>query len=183
VVRKKRKIKKDERLYLYLLLFFSLTLILALIIYISWLKLELPIAFFPQVSTAGFKEVSIGLDIEEDRGIVKFYSDCYELRMVVDRSQAISIARGQNNLRYFRPLTHDLADDILKNYGIKILMVKITELKNNTYFARLILRQGNKVLSLDSRPSDALALAARTDYLVPVYVKEELFEKYGTKIC
>ncbi|HDD71504.1 MAG TPA: bifunctional nuclease family protein, partial [Candidatus Aenigmarchaeota archaeon] len=76
--------------------------------------------------------------------------------MVVDKSQAISIARGQNNIRYFRPLTHDLADDILKNYGIKILMVKITELKNNTYFARLILRQGNKVLSLDSRPSDAL---------------------------
>lgn len=158
-------------------------IIFLLVFFIVISKMEIPVQFLPETSTFGFKQVSVGLDLEEDKGIVKFYSGCYELSMSIDKSQAISIINGENKVRYFRPLTHDLTNDILENYGIKILMVKIVDIKNDTYFAKLILRQGNKILSLDSRPSDALALAARTDYLVPVYVKEDILENFSRKVC
>ncbi len=173
--------KRIKKLSYFELILILIIFLLAFFIFFS--KIEIPIQFLPEVSTSGYEQVSISLDLEEDKGIVKFYSGCYELSMTIEKSQAISIINGENKVRYFRPLTHDLAADILENYGIKILMVKITEIQNNTYFARLILRQGNKILSLDSRPSDALALAARTDYLVPVYVKEEILENFSKKIC
>jgi bifunctional DNase/RNase len=60
-------------------------------------------------------------------------------------------------------------------------MVKITEVKNNTFFGKLILRQNGKILSLDSRPSDATAIAVRTNS--PIYVKTELLKEFGKKIC
>jgi bifunctional DNase/RNase len=94
-----------------------------------------------------------------------------------------------------RPYTHDLINDILKNFGIEVLMVKITEARNETclpeencswritYISKLFLKQGNLILGLDSRPSDALAIAARTDYEVPIFVNESIFEILGERIC
>ena len=62
-----------------------------------------------------------------------------------------------------RPLTHDLINSIFKGFGITVERVVITELKNSTYFARLILQQQNevarKIVEMDARPSDCLALA------------------------
>jgi len=66
---------------------------------------------------------------------------------------------------------------VLDGFGIKLLRVVITELKNSTYFARLILEQdneiGRKIVEVDARPSDCLALAAH--YKSPVYVAADLF--------
>ena len=62
-----------------------------------------------------------------------------------------------------RPLTHDLVNRIFQGFGITVERVVITDLKNSTFFARLILQQQNevarKILELDARPSDCLALA------------------------
>src|SRR3989441_9067359 len=62
-----------------------------------------------------------------------------------------------------RPLTHDLVANIFKGFYITVERVVITELKNSTYFARLILQQhnevGRKIVEIDARPSDCLALA------------------------
>ena len=78
-----------------------------------------------------------------------------------------------------RPLTHDLMASLLKGFGISVERVIITELKNATYFARLILQQqnelGRKIVEIDARPSDCLALA--TCQKKPVYVSAELFEQ------
>jgi bifunctional DNase/RNase len=60
-------------------------------------------------------------------------------------------------------------------------MVKIVEIRNNTFIGRLILQQGNKVVSLDSRPSDGIAIAVRTGS--PVYIKESLMKEQGKYIC
>src|SRR5437660_7764757 len=61
-----------------------------------------------------------------------------------------------------RPLTHDLISNIFKGFNITIERVVITELKNSTYFARLILQQhnelGRKIVEIESRPSDCLAI-------------------------
>jgi bifunctional DNase/RNase len=78
-----------------------------------------------------------------------------------------------------RPLTHDLIANILKGFSINVERVIITELKNATYFARLILQQQNelarKIVEIDARPSDCLALA--TAQKRPIYVAAPLFEQ------
>jgi bifunctional DNase/RNase len=78
-----------------------------------------------------------------------------------------------------RPLTHDLIANILKGFNITVERVVITELRNSTYFARLILQQQNevarKLVEIDARPSDCLALAAAQKK--PIFVSAPLFEQ------
>lgn len=78
-----------------------------------------------------------------------------------------------------RPLTHDLMVNVFKGFGITLERVVITELKNSTYFARLILKQdnelGKKFVEIDARPSDCLALAAA--HKRPVFVAKPLFDQ------
>jgi bifunctional DNase/RNase len=76
-----------------------------------------------------------------------------------------------------RPLTHDLINHIFQGFGIDVERVIITDLKNSTYFARIILQQQNevarKIVELDARPSDCLALAAA--HKKPIFVSAALF--------
>lgn len=95
--------------------------------------------------------------------------------------QADSVLNGLAKKIDVRPDTHDLMKDALDNFGIKVLMVRIDDLKNNTFISSLILKEGNKIVSLDSRPSDAIALAVRTD--APIYIKESLMKSNGKYIC
>src|SRR5690349_7230610 len=78
-----------------------------------------------------------------------------------------------------RPLTHDLIASIFKGFNITVERVIITDLKNSTYFARLILQQqnelGRKLVEIDARPSDCLALACAQKR--PLYVASALFEQ------
>jgi uncharacterized protein len=78
-----------------------------------------------------------------------------------------------------RPLTHDLMQSIFKGFGISVERVVITELKNSTYFARLILAQSNeiarKIVEIDARPSDCLAIASAQKK--PIFVSKMLFEQ------
>ncbi len=78
-----------------------------------------------------------------------------------------------------RPLTHDLMANIFKGFGIAVERVVITELKNSTYFARLILSQNNevarKLVEIDARPSDCLAIASAQKK--PIFVSKTLFEQ------
>ena len=76
-----------------------------------------------------------------------------------------------------RPLTHDLIASVFKGFNISVEKVVITELKNSTYFARLILQMqnelGRKVVEIDARPSDCLAIA--TAQKRPIFVAKALF--------
>ena len=78
-----------------------------------------------------------------------------------------------------RPLTHDLMNNVFKGLGITVERVVVTDLKNSTYYARLILQEqnelGRKLVELDARPSDCLALA--TAHKKPIYVAQTLFEQ------
>ena len=78
-----------------------------------------------------------------------------------------------------RPLTHDLVNNIFKGFNVSVERAIITELKNSTYFARLILKQqnelGTKIVELDARPSDCLAIA--TAQKRPVFVTNSLFSQ------
>ena len=78
-----------------------------------------------------------------------------------------------------RPLTHDLIATVFQGFQIQVERIIITELRNTTYFARLILQQqnelGRKIVEIDARPSDCLALA--TAQKRPIYVSSKLFEQ------
>jgi uncharacterized protein len=69
-----------------------------------------------------------------------------------------------------RPLTHDLTKNIIQNMNGRLDRVVITELKDDTFFAVLWLTHGGEAMSIDARPSDAIALALRAD--CPIYVAE-----------
>lgn len=80
-----------------------------------------------------------------------------------------------------RPLTHDLMASVFKGFSITVERVIITDLKNSTYFARLVLQQQNelqtarKIVEIDARPSDCLALAAAQKR--PIFVTAALLEQ------
>ena len=78
-----------------------------------------------------------------------------------------------------RPLTHDLMLTVMDGFGVTLERVVITEMKNSIYFARLILQQenelGRKIVELDARPSDCLAIASARKK--PIYVASKLFEQ------
>jgi bifunctional DNase/RNase len=95
----------------------------------------------------------------------------------VESSMGQVIGMFLNETPKERPLTHDLIANILKGFSITVERVVITELKNSTYYARLILQQQNelarKLVEIDARPSDCLALA--TAQKRPIYVSSPLF--------
>jgi len=78
-----------------------------------------------------------------------------------------------------RPLTHDLMQSIFKGFSITVERIVITELRNSTYYARLTLQQQNevarKMVEIDARPSDCLALAAAQKR--PIFVTQSLFDQ------
>jgi len=71
-----------------------------------------------------------------------------------------------------RPMTHDLLNDMLGELDVACSKVSVTELKENTFYASITLRMDGKEIEVDSRPSDALALAVRTS--APIYAAEDV---------
>lgn len=98
------------------------------------------------------------------------------LPIIIGEYEAQSIALGLENIKPPRPITHDLTSKILETCGISLESVLITELKENTFFAVIRVRSGSAgILEVDSRPSDAIALAVRNN--TPIYVNESVMDQ------
>jgi bifunctional DNase/RNase len=97
------------------------------------------------------------------------------LPIIIGEYEAQSIALGLENIKPPRPITHDLTLNIIDAFGAQIDRIVVTELKNNTYYAIVQLRRKTKLYDIDSRPSDAIALAVRNN--IPIYVAEEVMQK------
>ncbi len=136
-------------------------------------------ADIPQLSLEGFSRVSI--ELYPEAFSILLASGCRQLSMVTSQEQIYSISMGMEKAMGMRPLPHDLIGNMIGEFGIEVLMVKVESMREGTYYAKLILKQGNKILNMDSRPSDAIAIAVRTGSLV--YVRNELLEQYGSDIC
>ena len=74
-----------------------------------------------------------------------------------------------------RPMTHDLIKGLLNHLDVQVTKIVVTELKDNTFYALIFLDAGGKIITVDSRPSDAIALALRTDS--PIYVTDDVISK------
>lgn len=88
--------------------------------------------------------------------------------------EADAITLQLQGVQVARPLTHDLLKGIIDKMGAKISHIMVTELKNDTFFAQIVMDLDGKSIEIDSRPSDAIALAVRVK--APLFVAEEVME-------
>jgi uncharacterized protein len=99
------------------------------------------------------------------------------LPIFIGNPEATAIAYALQGVTMPRPLTHDLMTDMLGALDISVERVIITELRSSTYFAELHLLHGEERAVVSSRPSDAVAVAVRTE--TPLFVQDELMESEG----
>lgn len=88
--------------------------------------------------------------------------------------EATAIATEMEKIEFARPMTHDLLVNLLKKMEIKIPMIEISDLKDNTYYALITLKQGDRELTVDARPSDAVAIALRAEAMI--FVNESVLK-------
>lgn len=105
---------------------------------------------------------------------------CWILPIYISLDQSYAILEGLKKTGK-RPLIHDLFKEVLDIWQIDLLGIKITSLKEGVYYAELILKKGDSLLKLDSRPSDAFALGVRKES--PIYVKKDLLFNQGKNLC
>jgi len=74
-----------------------------------------------------------------------------------------------------RPMTHDLVTEMLEQLGAQVVRITVTELRENTFYAQITVQQDGSEVDIDSRPSDAIALAIRAD--APIYAADEVIEE------
>lgn len=107
--------------------------------------------------------------------VLKDETGSVSLPIWIGMTEATSIASAIKQISMARPLTHDLFYDLLQQLGITVQRVVITELRESTYFAELILGQGDKAFVLDARPSDAIAMALRAS--APIFVAQQVLDQ------
>ena len=104
--------------------------------------------------------------------------DKRNLAMVIGHAEANGIALPLNGITPPRPLTHDLFLTLFGRLHVTIRRVVITDLRDDIYYATLYLKANGSEMMLDSRPSDAIALALRAK--APILVEDRVFDKAGT---
>ena len=115
-----------------------------------------------------FLGAAVLLRLEESETVVPIYIGALE---------AQSIVYGLAGKEPERPLTHDLIVSTFSQLGIDITRIDITEIRDLTFYARLHITQGQNVYSIDSRPSDCMALAARLK--CPIFIDEDVVANAG----
>ena len=118
-----------------------------------------------RVSLMSQHRVVILKDVDSDRYLPIWIGPC----------EADAITVTLQEMEVSRPLTHDLLKNIIGEMGGEVEQIVISELRNDVFYARIIMGLSGKRLEIDSRPSDALALAVRLH--VPVYIEEAVMDK------
>jgi len=89
--------------------------------------------------------------------------------------EATAIASELENIKFSRPMTHDLLKNIMEIMETQVSKVEVCDLRDNTYFALIYLSRGGSQVTIDARPSDAIAIALRTK--APIFVAEVVIQK------
>lgn len=99
------------------------------------------------------------------------------LAIWIDPSMAEQITYALQGVEVARPMTHDLMKNILRKLDARVVRVEVISLTGEVFYGNIVLESNSYELNIDSRPSDALALAVRTN--VPIYVSREVMETAG----
>ncbi|HJV77238.1 MAG TPA: bifunctional nuclease family protein, partial [Paludibacter sp.] len=114
-----------------------------------------------------------GLVLSEEFGNRRF-------SVMIGEPEAQSIALKINNKKSPRPLTHDLIKNILNVFEAELQKVLIYDMVNDVFYAELYIKKDDKVLVIDARTSDAVALAVRSD--CPIFIKSEILDIVGVEV-
>ena len=95
----------------------------------------------------------------------------------IGHAEAAAILMKLQGAQTPRPMTHDLVSEMLGELNAEVTKITVTELRDNTFFASITLQQNGRELEVDSRPSDALALAVRTG--APIFAADKVIEESG----
>jgi bifunctional DNase/RNase len=102
------------------------------------------------------------------------------LPVYIDTPEARSIHLGLDKVKVARPLTHDLLKLVLDDLGATVVSVTVTELRERTFYAELVLEVAGERHVISCRPSDGVAIAVRTD--TPIYAAEAVLDEAGQVI-
>jgi len=89
--------------------------------------------------------------------------------------EATSIASALNNIKFDRPMTHDLFKNFIESLDMEVSKVEVCDLRDNTFFAKIYFTSQERSFNMDARPSDAIAIALR--FHAPIYVDDKIIEK------
>jgi bifunctional DNase/RNase len=92
-------------------------------------------------------------------------------------AEADAIAVRLQDVAVQRPLTHDLLRNLIEQLGGRVAYIVVNDLSNDTFYARIVLDVNGETMEVDSRPSDAIALAVRTE--APIYVEDTVLDRAG----
>jgi len=98
--------------------------------------------------------------------------------IIIGIYEAAAIDRKIKNIKTARPLTHDLIINFVKAFNSNITKVIISDLKKNTFYAKIFVSSNGKEIEIDSRPSDAVVLAVHLK--IPIYVEDKILDEVGT---
>ena len=126
------------------------------------------------------REVSIaGLTIDPASNtpiiILKSVDNDEAIPIWIGLLEATSIASTLQDIKFDRPMTHDLFKNFLDEIGISVSKIEVCDLRENTFYARIHFRSGEQDFDMDARPSDAIAIALR--FQAPIYVDDKVIEK------
>lgn len=107
--------------------------------------------------------------------ILKDAAEKYALPIWIGLIEASAIATELEKIPLSRPMTHDLLKNILDEVQIQVQKIVVSDLADNTFYAQIFLKAGAKEWAMDSRPSDAIAIALRTK--APIFVEKTVIEK------
>lgn len=103
-------------------------------------------------------------------------SDRY-LPIWIGPAEADAIAVRLQDVAVARPLTHDLLRNLIEQLGGKVVYIVVNDLSNDTFYARIVLDVNGQTMEVDSRPSDAIALAVRVE--APIFAEESVLDRAG----
>lgn len=118
--------------------------------------------------------------LDEEQHFVRLTGADHMLSIVIGPFEAQAILLPLQEVKSDRPMTHDLLQTMIERLGARVVSVLIDDLWNDFYYAKIQLKQGKERFEVDSRPSDALALAVRFD--VPIFVTERVLEIADQKL-
>lgn len=129
-------------------------------------------------STDDFVEANV---VEVDGTTITLGHDCHAIVAQTTPSQARSIRLGKEGRIDVRPTTHDVLLEALDGFNITVKEAALTRFEDDIYFGRIVFRSGDRVLRLDSRPTDAIATALRAD--APIFINQTVLRNQGENIC
>ncbi len=184
--------KSSRQAFVFLIL---LVLVIALLVYISGGMKQEPASevkqeqgkkierlpaeaeSLPLLSTEGY----LKMNVTARATTVFMAAECMQIAASTTEEQAAAIERARLGETPIRPFTHELLADALQALSAEVLMVKVDDMRDGIYYSRLFIRDGNRLIALDSKPSDAITVAYR--FSAPIYIKKELMERLGQKVC